>query len=110
MRLLQLLAVWAGLTAVPAVLAGCPKRAAATPTECDALYERFLDLKLASDPRAKSMTDEERAAARNALRQAVGADSDVQQVTRQCETEVTREEYECAIKATTPVAWNECIN
>ena len=98
------------MAALAAVFSGCPKRATATQAECNALYERFLDLKLADDPRLKSITPEERANARKALVASVATDSDVQQVTRQCETEVTREEYDCAIKATTSVAWNECIN
>jgi hypothetical protein len=98
------------LAALAAFLSGCPKRATASQAECNALYERFLDLKLADDPRLKSMTVDERATARKALVPSVASDSDVQQVTRQCETEVTREEYDCAIKATTSVAWNECIN
>jgi hypothetical protein len=99
---------------VPAALAGifvslvaCGKHA--TLDECQALYDRYLDLKVAEDPRSKSMTPEERAAARKALEPAVASDSDVQQVTKQCETEVSREEYECAIRATTSRAWNDCI-
>jgi hypothetical protein len=88
-------------------LASCGKHA--TLDECRALYDRFLDLKLGEDPRAKTMTPEERAAARKALEPAVAGDSDVQQVTKQCETEVTRQEYDCAIRATTSREWNDCI-
>ena len=96
-----------GLALATALALSCGKHA--TLAECSALYDRFLDLKLADDPRAKTMGDAERAAARKALEPAVASDSDVQQVTKQCETEVTRQEYDCAIRASTAREWNDCI-
>ncbi len=96
-----------GLALASLALVSCGKHA--TLAECSALYDRFLDLKLADDPRSKAMTDAERAAARKALEPAVASDSDVQQVTKQCETEVTRQEYACAIAARTAREWNDCI-
>ena len=37
------------------------------------------------------------------------SDPDVKQVKNQCQTEVTVAEYECAVKAPTAKAWNDCI-
>jgi hypothetical protein len=63
------------IVTLPLAAASCEKHA--TLAECSALYERFLDLKLAEDPRTKTMTEAERAAARKALEPSVAGDSDV---------------------------------
>ena len=82
----------------------------ASPAQCESLLKRFIDLKLSEDKRAVSMTSEERAHLRAQIASDVTSDSDVQQVTNQCETEVTATEYKCAIAAETSKVWNDCIN
>jgi hypothetical protein len=95
--------------AAVAALLGCPKKETATEAECSALYSRFLDLKLAEDRRFAHMSEAERAAARAQAAASVASDPDVAQVNTQCRAEVTRTEYECAIKANTAREWNDCI-
>ncbi len=82
----------------------------ASPAQCESLLTRFIDLKLSEDPGAIRMTPEGRAHLRAQIASEVTSDSDVQQVTNQCQTEVTAIEYKCAIAAATSHAWNDCIN
>jgi len=81
----------------------------ASPAQCEKLLDRFIDLKLSENVRARTMTSEDRAALRGKIAMEVLSDSDVQQVKTQCQTEVTEAEYKCAIAAPTPRAWNDCI-
>jgi hypothetical protein len=81
----------------------------ASAAQCERLFERFIDLKLSEDPRAPTMTSEDRAHLRGQIAAQVQSDSDVQQVQHQCETQVTEAEYKCAIAAPTSKAWNDCI-
>jgi hypothetical protein len=87
----------------------CKKVEMASPAQCEKLLDRFIDLKLSEDPRAPSMTSEDRARLRGTLAAEVQSDSDVRQVKNQCQTEVTEAEYQCAIAARTSKAWNDCI-
>lgn len=81
----------------------------ASPSQCGKLLERFIDLKLSEDPRARTMTAEQQAVLRGKIALEVQSDSDVRQVNDQCEAEVTEAEYACAVAARTSRAWNDCI-
>jgi hypothetical protein len=99
----------AAAVAVAAATAACKRPDMASPAQCERLLDRFIDLKLSEDVAARAMSVEERARLRAKIATDVLGDSDVQQVKYQCETEVTRAEYECAVKAPTSRAWNDCI-
>jgi hypothetical protein len=81
----------------------------ASAAECERLLDRYIDLKLSEDPAARAMTSEERAHHRAQIATDVLTDSDVRQVRTQCQTQVTQAEYDCAVKAPTSRAWNDCI-
>jgi hypothetical protein len=87
----------------------CKRPEMASAAQCEKLLDRFIDLKLSEDPRAPTMTSEDRAHLRGQIAMQVQSDSDVQQVKQQCETQVTEAEYRCAIQAPTSKAWNDCI-
>ena len=87
----------------------CKRADMASAAQCEKLLDRFIDLKLSENPRAPSMTSEDRARLRGQIAAEVLDDSDVQQVKNQCETQVTIQEYQCAIAAPTSKAWNDCI-
>jgi hypothetical protein len=108
MKVRRLLLVLSALALV-APLAGCKGQPMASPAQCERLLDRFIDLKLSEDPRARTMTDVDRAHLRAQIAVDVLADSDVKQVKNQCTTEVTAAEYACAVKAPTSRAWNDCI-
>jgi hypothetical protein len=90
-------------------LAACKSQPMASSAQCEKLLDRYIDLKLSENPAAPAMTDIDRAHLRGKIANDVLADSDVQQVKNQCQTEVTEAEFQCAIKAATSRAWNDCI-
>jgi hypothetical protein len=87
----------------------CKQAPMASPAQCERLLDRFIDLRLSEDARARTMTSEGRAALRGKIAVEVLSDGDVQQVKAQCQTEVTETEYKCAIAAPTSRVWNDCI-
>ena len=87
----------------------CKRAEMASEAECEHLLDRYIDLKLSEDARARTMTSLDRAHLRAQIATEVLSDSDVKQVKTQCETEVTQEEYKCAVAAPTSKAWNDCI-
>jgi hypothetical protein len=97
------------LVVAGASLAACKGQPMASAAQCEKLLDRYIDLKLSEDPAARSMTDVDRAHLRGKIANDVLADSDVQQVKNQCQTEVTVAEFQCAIQAATSRAWNDCI-
>jgi hypothetical protein len=97
------------LVAGALLVAACKTQAMASPAQCEKLLERFIDLKLSEDPRARPMSTEDRATLRGKIALEVQSDSDVRQVKDQCEAEVTEAEYSCAVSARTSKAWNDCI-
>jgi hypothetical protein len=81
----------------------------ASPAECAALLDRFVRMKLGEDPATRALDGGAYETARLAKVRAMQGDPDVQEVERACEAEVSRAEYDCAIKASTSRAWNDCI-
>jgi hypothetical protein len=92
-----------------APVAGCKGAPMASAAQCEHLLDHYLDLRLSEDPAARAMTDVERARHRGQIALEALSDPDVKQVKYQCQTEVTAAEYDCAVKATTSHAWNDCI-
>jgi len=99
----------AGLLLLGAALAACKPSSMASAAQCERLLDRYIDLKLSEDPTAPRLSTEDRARLRGRIAMDVLSDSDVKQVKSQCLTEVTAAEYDCAVKATTSRAWNDCI-
>jgi len=81
----------------------------ASSAQCERLLDRYIDLKLSEDPTAPRLSTEDRSRLRGKIALAVLSDSDVGQVRNQCPTQVTEGEYDCAVKASTSQAWNDCI-
>ncbi|MGD0525329.1 MAG: hypothetical protein ABSE49_09310 [Polyangiaceae bacterium] len=92
-----------------AAFVACRSRPMASAAQCEHLLNRYIDLKLSEDPAAARMSTEDRAHLKGKIAMDVLSDSDVQQVKNQCQTEVTVAEYDCAVKAPTAKAWNDCI-
>lgn len=95
--------------AAVACVAGCKRTDMASTAQCERLLDRFIDLELSEDPAARTMTSEDRARLRAKIATDALSDGDVKQVKYRCRTEVTEGEYECAVKAPTSRAWNDCI-
>jgi hypothetical protein len=97
----------AGLVVVAVV--ACKSAPMASAAQCERLLNRYIDLKLSEDPTASRLSTEDRAHLRGKIAMDVLTDSDVLQVKNQCLTEVTVAEYDCAVKAPSSRAWNDCI-
>ena len=107
----RVLAVLGALVVALAALGGCtqPK---ASPEQCAALFEHYLDLKTATVSGALGERDAgaEIAKARAQAREEGRRDPDVVQVTSECHEQVTEREGACAMAATSVPAWNNCID
>jgi hypothetical protein len=89
--------------------AACKRPPMASAAQCEHLLDRYIDLKLSEDAAARAMSSEDRAHRRAQIAMDVLSESDVKQVKSQCQAEVTEAEFECAVKATSSRAWNDCI-
>jgi hypothetical protein len=69
--------------------------------------EHYLDLRTANAADAGAAA---RATARADAREDGRKDPDVVQVTAECQEQVTQQEVQCALAATTVRAWNDCID
>jgi hypothetical protein len=97
------------LVAAGLAVVACRSRTMASSAQCEKLLNRYIDLRLSEDPTAAHLSTEDRAHLKGRIAMDVLSDSDVQQVKNQCLTEVTVAEYDCAVKAPTSRAWNDCI-
>jgi hypothetical protein len=88
---------------------GCKRQKPASAAQCERILDRYIDLRLSEDPAAARMTTEDRAHLRGKLALDVLAEPDAKQVRERCLTDVTEAEYDCARKAPTARAWNDCI-
>lgn len=90
------------------VVVGCARRP--TPTECDAMLDRYLDMTEDDDPVLTTLTGEPRAgvrAERISIRRASLAYLEAE---KRCEAEVSRAEHACAMKAGSGNDWEACFN
>ena len=62
--------------------------------QCSEMLDRYVDMTVASEPE-------------RALRK---GDARYVRVQEQCEAEITRREYRCAMKAPSPETWQACID
>ncbi len=73
------------------------------------MLERYIDMIAAADPAVESLPPAQAAAAREAKKARKKAEARYTHVQAQCEAEVTRKEYECAMAAKNPDEWEACI-
>ena len=71
--------------------------------------QKYFVLKAQDDPRLETLPQAERdELVRKMKAELMATDPDMRQVT-ECTNELTRSEYDCAMKAKTTQAWNACI-
>jgi hypothetical protein len=104
-RSTSVLAVVALLAAAP--VCGCHKKV--TKADCTQMLDHYLDMVIAQDPATRTLPPAQAAAVRDMKRAVKKADKSYAQVEEQCETEVSRNEYDCAMKANIPDEWEACI-
>jgi hypothetical protein len=86
---------------------GCNRKVSAP--ECKEMLEKYLDMVIGGDPELAKLTEEQRKAVREVKKAVRMGEPAFAQVSTKCETEVTRKEYDCAMHAPSPDAWQACI-
>lgn len=96
-----------GVAVVAALTWGCNRKVSAP--ECKEMLEKYLDMVIGGDPELAKLTEEQRKAVREVKKAVRMGEPAFAQVSTKCETEVTRKEYDCAMHAPSPDAWQACI-
>jgi hypothetical protein len=91
-----------------ACLTSC-RRGQPSPTECTEMLDRYLDMTIAADPTLASLPPSQEKIARDMKKEVKKGDKSYRQVEEQCQREVSRAEYDCAMKAPSPNDWEACI-
>jgi hypothetical protein len=82
----------------------------ATRDQCTEMLDKYLDMTIAGDPSLADLPPAEAKAAREMKRALRKAEPSYARVENQCESEITKSEYRCAMKAPTPETWQACID
>ncbi len=98
----------AALALLGVALSGCSKKA--TPDECEAMLDRYLDLSMAPDPELARMPPQQVESVISARKAERRSDHAYLQARVRCAAEVSRAELECAMKAPTANDWEACID
>jgi hypothetical protein len=87
---------------------GCSKKA--TPSDCEAMLDRYLDLSMAPSPELERMPPQQVESVVSAQKNQRRSQTWFVQARARCEAEVSRAELECALKAPTANDWEACID
>lgn len=101
-----LLSGLAGLAGLCGAL-GC--RGRASPEDCRAMLDHYLDLAVRESPGGPRMSPAQAAAVRDVERGLKRAESSYRRVEDRCES-VDRAEARCALRAETTTAWEACLH
>ena len=78
--------------------------------QCTEMLEKYLDMTIASDPALVDLPPPEARAAREMKKALRKAEPSYARVEDQCEAEISKREYRCAMKAPNPETWQACID
>lgn len=79
------------------------------PEECTEMLDRYVDMTIQGDPQLASLPVAQAAVVREMKKEVKKGEKSYRQVQEQCEAEVSRREYDCAMSAKTPNDWEACI-
>jgi hypothetical protein len=79
------------------------------PKECAAMLDRYIDMVMVADPALSNLPPGQSLSVREMKKAVKKAEASYAQVQTQCESEVTRHEYNCAILAKNADEWEACI-
>lgn len=97
-----------GLAVVALVALGCNGRA--SKKDCEEMLDKYLDMVMAEDPGLDKLPPEQKKTVRDMKRAVRKAEPSYQKVFSQCEAEITKKEYRCAMAAPNPNVWESCID
>ena len=98
------------LSALPLVAFVVACNGKATREQCTEMLDKYLDMTIAADPTLADLPPLEARAAREMKKALRKAETAYARVENQCESEITKSEYRCAMKAPTPETWQACID
>ena len=78
--------------------------------ECTDMLDRYVDMTVAGEPGFAELPAGEARAAREMKKALRKGEPSYKRVQEQCEAEISRREYRCAMKAPTPETWQACID
>ena len=81
-----------------------------TRVECTEMLDRYIDMTVAGEPGLADLPEAGARAARDMKKALRKGDPRYMRVQQQCESEITRREYRCAMKAPSPETWQACID
>jgi hypothetical protein len=79
------------------------------PQECDQMLDRYIDMIAQADPAAQNLPPDQATAVRQMKRTLKKAEARYTHAQKQCEADVSRKEYDCAMAAKNPDEWEACI-
>lgn len=82
----------------------------ATKEQCSEMLDKYLDMTIAGDPSLADLSPPEARAAREMKKALRKNEPSYARVAGQCETEISKSEYKCAMKAPNPETWQACID
>jgi hypothetical protein len=98
---------WHGFLLFALLFCACSKKI--QPHECEQMLDRYIDMIALADPAAANLPPDQAAAAREMKRTLKKAEARYTHAQAQCESDVSRKEYECAMAAKNPDEWEACI-
>jgi hypothetical protein len=78
--------------------------------QCTEMLDKYIDMTIAGEPGLAELPPAEARAAREMKRALRKAEPSYARVESQCEKEISKREYRCAMKANTPETWQACID
>lgn len=93
---------------LPLLLAACNGKV--TREQCTEMLDKYLDMTIAQEPSLADLDPAEARAAREMKKAIRRGEPSYKRVHDQCESEITKAEYRCAMKAPTPESWQACID
>jgi hypothetical protein len=90
-------------------LAFCACHGKILPQECTQMLDHYIDMVALADPAAQNLPPAQAAMVRETKKALKKAEARYAHVQSQCEADVSRKEYECAMAAKNPDEWEACI-
>ena len=89
-------------------LTACSRNA--TPQECTVMLDKYVDMEMGRDQDVVAAEDRARAAVRETKKAQKKADASYKKSLSQCEAEVNKYQFDCAMRAETPEGWQACVD
>ena len=84
--------------------------AKASRAECTEMLDKYIFMTAGGEPGVADLSAAQASASRDTETALRKTDTRYARVQQQCEAEITRREYRCAMKAPSPETWQACID